>query len=431
MIGRARRATGAGILMLALSGGSAMAGVPQLLTEQGRLLDGTGVPVSGSINVTFTVYDAPTSGTTLWTETQTITLDSGYFSAILGETTPLPATVFDGSTRYLGVTVGTDTEMQPRQAVFSVPYALVAGNATGDITPASVSVGGALVIDSTGKWVGPNSGLVGATGATGAAGAQGATGATGAQGATGNTGATGPAGPTGATGGVGPTGATGATGVGVAGATGATGATGTTGATGATGNPGGTGATGATGGTGNTGATGATGPAGLISLVPIQASMGAFVPACGQWVMIGSAGLIAPAGTNITGSLSGTFYVGPGQEAEVGICLGYTDTKDHSITAPFTDLTFVNGGTNGTQVYQVASVPQGSDVAFGSSVAVSGTISSPAGTTDSLGGTVGQNFQVGICVYWDPNHCGNGPFPAGNGGTGSYGTVAGWVALSQ
>ena len=83
-----------------------------------------------------------------------------------------------------------------------------------------VTVGGTAVIDSSGAWVGSNSGLVGATGATGPQGAQGIqgltgstgpTGAAGAQGIQGLTGSTGPQGIQGATGAAGATGPTGAT----------------------------------------------------------------------------------------------------------------------------------------------------------------------------------------------------------------------------
>jgi hypothetical protein len=81
-----------------------------------------------------------------------LTLDAGYFSARLGETTPIPASVFaGGKERYLGIAVGADPEMSPRQTIDSAPYALVSDNAVGDITPTSVSVGGTTVIDSSGK----------------------------------------------------------------------------------------------------------------------------------------------------------------------------------------------------------------------------------------------------------------------------------------
>ena len=134
---RAAATTGVGLVLAALSAGRAKAAVPQILTEQGQLLDASGNPVAGNIQLTFALYAAATGGTpssgAQWHETQTITLDDGFFSAILGESTPLPASIFTGVPLFLGVTVGTDPEMTPREAVFSVPYALVAGNANGDI----------------------------------------------------------------------------------------------------------------------------------------------------------------------------------------------------------------------------------------------------------------------------------------------------------
>jgi hypothetical protein len=207
--------TAAAALLVAATASSA---VPSTLTQQGRLLDSTGAPVPGSVSIKFTVYDAATGGASLWSETQNVTLDDGYFSARLGESTAIDATVFDGSTRYLGVQVGNDPEMTPRQSIVSVPYALMANNVTGAITPTSVSVAGTTVIDSNGNWVGPSTGLVGPTGPAGPAGADGATGPAGPAGADGATGPMGPQGPAGADGATGPMGPQGP-----AGADGATG----------------------------------------------------------------------------------------------------------------------------------------------------------------------------------------------------------------
>lgn len=101
------------------------------LTQQGRLLDQTGAPIDGiQLQFTFTLYDAATSGNVLWTENQNITPDKGYFSAKLGDVKAIPATVFDGTkVLFLGITIGTDTEMSPRQAVTAVPFALRAREA--------------------------------------------------------------------------------------------------------------------------------------------------------------------------------------------------------------------------------------------------------------------------------------------------------------
>jgi hypothetical protein len=108
----------------------ARAAVPGTLTQQGRLLDASGMPVSGAVSFVFTIYDAATAGTSLWTESQMITLEDGYFSARLGDTTAIPATVFTGAIRYLGVKVATDSEAVPREPIVSVPYAILAGQAT-------------------------------------------------------------------------------------------------------------------------------------------------------------------------------------------------------------------------------------------------------------------------------------------------------------
>jgi hypothetical protein len=181
----------------------AEAAVPQTLVEQGRLLDVNGAPVNGGVTLTFALYSGASGGTALWSEQQMVTLDGGYFSAALGDTTPIPASAFDGSARYLGISVNSDPELTPREAIESVPYALLAGNVNGDITPTSVSVGGTTVINSQGQWVGPNSGLVGPTGPAGAAGPDGLMGP---MGPTGADGAPGPAGPMGALGPMGPAG---------------------------------------------------------------------------------------------------------------------------------------------------------------------------------------------------------------------------------
>ena len=131
------------------------------------------------------------------------------------------------------------------------------------------------VINSSGAWVGANSGLKGevgpqgpqgdqgAQGPQGQKGAQGATGPQGAQGPQGNVGAQGPAGNDGDKGAQGATGPQGATGdKGAQGATGPQGAQGPQGNTGAAGSDGDKGATGAQGPQGPQGATGPTGPQG-------------------------------------------------------------------------------------------------------------------------------------------------------------------------
>ncbi len=109
--------------------GSALAAVPQTLVQQGRLIDVDGSPTAGTVSIVFTLYDAPENGNVLWTETQTITLDDGYFSAVLGSVTAIPASAFDGTTRYLGMKIGADSEMTPRQNAAAAVEQLRGANA--------------------------------------------------------------------------------------------------------------------------------------------------------------------------------------------------------------------------------------------------------------------------------------------------------------
>lgn len=158
----------AGVFATSAWSGSTSAQVPAGITQQGRLLDSDGSPVQGTVQMEFTIYDDPTASdvsNVLWSDTFEVTLDEGYFSLRLGDDTPFPATVFDGSERYLGLKIGSDAEMSPRERITSVPYAFIANDAVGDIHPTSVTVGGTKVIDEDGEWVGkvpyrPNSSLL-------------------------------------------------------------------------------------------------------------------------------------------------------------------------------------------------------------------------------------------------------------------------------
>ncbi|WP_437970220.1 collagen-like protein [Sorangium sp. So ce260] len=178
----------------------ASAAVPTQITHQGRLFAANGEPVNDALLVTFAVYAAESpedDEASLWSETISISFDDGYFSTVLDFTEEQAAKVFDGSVRYLAITVADDREMEPRTAIGSVPYAMVANNAVGEITPKRVKVGGKVVIDENGNWVGSPGGIAGPPGPPGPQGPAGLPGEVGPQGPLGPTGPTGPEGPMG------------------------------------------------------------------------------------------------------------------------------------------------------------------------------------------------------------------------------------------
>ncbi|MDD2806052.1 MAG: hypothetical protein PHV33_10895, partial [Elusimicrobiales bacterium] len=145
------------------------AAAPSYINYQGRLVDATGNPLSGTYSIVFSVYNDPTAGTpgtALWTETQpTVTVDNGIFSAKLGSVTSLPPSVFSGDTRYLGVKIGADAEMLPRTELLSVPYAIYAASAASVGTPGQGVIISTFVqvndyISAT-RFIGDGSGLTG------------------------------------------------------------------------------------------------------------------------------------------------------------------------------------------------------------------------------------------------------------------------------
>jgi len=102
--------------------------VPSAIGYQGQLTDhATGAPVpDGVYMMTFRIYDAYTATNAIWVQhDRPVAVEDGLFSTQIGEhDEPLGPQVFSGGSRWLGVQVGTDPEMAPRQPLLSVPYAL-------------------------------------------------------------------------------------------------------------------------------------------------------------------------------------------------------------------------------------------------------------------------------------------------------------------
>ena len=221
------------ILILCLLSLSASAQVPHDMAYQGILTDAVGAPLTGPVDLVLSIYDLPSDGSPLYTEThEGVVIDSfdGSFLVQLGQgtTDPNSTSAFDsslfknGPNRYLEVQVGlVDGEvLTPRQIIGAVPYALVAEDVVTD--PATSTVGALIAAAQSSADaaqaaadagvagpVGPQGdqgepgptgeqgpiGLVGLAGADGAQGLAGANGTNGAQGIQGEAGPTGPQGP--------------------------------------------------------------------------------------------------------------------------------------------------------------------------------------------------------------------------------------------
>ena len=118
------------LLLFTIVPAASLAIVPQQINYQGYLADSGGNPVSdGNYTMSFDIFDVSTGGVPLWSESQTVTVKDGVYTVILGQPgNPINPDIFDGD-RYLGVTVGTDGEMTPRQKLTATAFAMKAAKA--------------------------------------------------------------------------------------------------------------------------------------------------------------------------------------------------------------------------------------------------------------------------------------------------------------
>ena len=110
-------------MMLAamLAAGTVLAGVPDQMNYQGRLMDSGGAPVNGSVPVAIRVYNQQSGGATLWSQSiGSIAVTNGLYSFQFGNA-GLTA-VLTNSACWLEVEVDSET-LSPRQQLVSVPYA--------------------------------------------------------------------------------------------------------------------------------------------------------------------------------------------------------------------------------------------------------------------------------------------------------------------
>jgi hypothetical protein len=155
--GRGRGTALAGVfalLALFLGPPEIRAQVPRTLGYQGSLTDSAGAPVSGQVSMTFGLYDVESGGSALWQETRTVTVTGGVFDVVLGADSqnPLPDAAFENPL-WLGVTVGNDGEMAPRQALAAAGYGIRAKTVEADTLSALECASGQFVRRSGADWV--------------------------------------------------------------------------------------------------------------------------------------------------------------------------------------------------------------------------------------------------------------------------------------
>ncbi|MBI5801981.1 MAG: hypothetical protein HZA92_14815 [Verrucomicrobia bacterium] len=142
---------------------------PGKMAFQGFLSDPAGQPLGLAnpikTNLTFRIWrnaTGTTPGELVWSETQTVVVEQGQYTALLGNgavvgtepNTNHLTTVFtgaDASDRFLGVTVGTGAEIRPRIQFFASPFAQFSGAST-----MLVGAGGTSLLKASGTNLGVN-----------------------------------------------------------------------------------------------------------------------------------------------------------------------------------------------------------------------------------------------------------------------------------
>jgi hypothetical protein len=131
-----------GILAYTISG---LGAVPQQINYQGYLTNTSGNALDTTVAMTFKLYTDSLAGSLLWTETRpSVTVTDGLFNVRLGQVTSLSDAVFNNAQVWLGITVGSNSEMTPRSRIVSVGYSYRVGTvdgATGGTITGKLNVG--------------------------------------------------------------------------------------------------------------------------------------------------------------------------------------------------------------------------------------------------------------------------------------------------
>lgn len=120
---------------------SLFAAIPQSINYQGRLTDAVGVPVNGKVDLVFAICRDSLCAGQIWSESQTgVIVKDGLFNVVLGSINPIQGVVFDGSVRFLSISMN-GSPVSKRMPMVSVAHAFRSINA--DTANFAKSSGGA------------------------------------------------------------------------------------------------------------------------------------------------------------------------------------------------------------------------------------------------------------------------------------------------
>jgi hypothetical protein len=150
------------VIIFLLTQMGALAQVPRTINYQGELRTASGSFVAnGTYLLTFSIYDSPTGGNTLYSESFSSSVTDGIVNAVIGLATAMPQSLTFDKPYYLGISINSGAELSPRTELSSVPYALRSDIADGlsenavipsDFNPIAIPMSGDPVGDLRGTY---------------------------------------------------------------------------------------------------------------------------------------------------------------------------------------------------------------------------------------------------------------------------------------
>ena len=124
-----RKALATTILLLLAS--LAFADSPTTINYQGRLVDGDTLVNTNGMSLWIRLHDAPTAGNLIYRELDTVDVVDGLYSTTIGDNqnggtalSLVDALNTLGTNAWLGIQIGTDPELTPRQRLLASPFAM-------------------------------------------------------------------------------------------------------------------------------------------------------------------------------------------------------------------------------------------------------------------------------------------------------------------
>ncbi|CAG0936550.1 hypothetical protein TFLX_05431 [Thermoflexales bacterium] len=106
--------------LVSIEPGGVSESMPGAIGVQGKLTDASGNPLTGDYGITFRLYDTVDGTLALCSDSNTVAVQNGLFNSYIDNC----YNDLWGQKVWLGVQVGSDAEMTPRQVIYPVAYAL-------------------------------------------------------------------------------------------------------------------------------------------------------------------------------------------------------------------------------------------------------------------------------------------------------------------